>query len=261
MGRTRHTHVLVAAGLLLLAACGSSSADTSAPSSTAGSSSTITAPASSTSTTSAPAVTATTARSADRATAARDVAATFVGRLRDGAAKGDYASAAALWSGYPDDESTRTATLKTVVAGNRWLLDGAVNLDVVDAWSFTDPPQVVSVVDANHRGALALLIDGTGTIQRIQTAEQVGGTIRLNGSTVTVPGVPVEGGAAAYYDGRRLSDDAVQPEPDANVTRIRLPAPPDPVNPRLLTVSMATPELPSALAVLVGGPLPSPAKG
>lgn len=174
----------------------------------------------------------------------------LVDRLIDGAENGDFKPAADLWTGIyaaPDSQ----LFLKDLVAENSWLLAGKPTLVAVDAYSNQTfcPDQVVAVTDTDRRGTFAILVDLNGTIQRIQDVHELPESPEITSSRVVVPIAPVEGGAIAYLESTRLPDAAVAVDPNQASTAITLPTPGD--GPRLLIVSMATPELPTAHSFLV----------
>ncbi|MEM9655836.1 MAG: hypothetical protein AAGA65_27370 [Actinomycetota bacterium] len=178
-----------------------------------------------------------------------DIVDNLLVRLVEGGASGDFEPAAELWTGfYADDNAAKF--LRGLVESNGWLLDGELVLTAVD--SYTDPRfcpgKVVAVTDLELRGAFAVLVDPTGTIQRIQHPDDAQGAPEFTSSGVVLPTAPVEGSLVAYIWLNQLPDGAMTVSPDGRTT-IRFPT--SNVEPELLIVSMATPELPTAYAVLV----------
>lgn len=67
---------------------------------------------------------------------------------------------------------------------------------------------------------------------------------------MTLPIIPVEGFAVAYLWSTQLPDEAIAVNPNGGTTTIDIP-PSTEDHPRLLIVSMATPELSTADSVLL----------
>jgi hypothetical protein len=181
----------------------------------------------------------------------QSVALDLVARIRS-ADDGDLTEAAASWSGYPYLESEHLSRFTAWVDANPWLRDGTVRFDVVPAWS-QDPAlamSVVAITDVDWRGTTAILVDREGGIQRIQVVDPFEGPVRVTGGTVAIPFGPTEGGVSAYLS-YRLLDQGLIKVTEAHTVIIQLPNG-GPEEAEVLVVSMATPELPTALAVLVG---------
>ena len=196
---------------------------------------------------------------------AQDVVADLLRRLRDG----DVVGAAALWTGYPvvlgPPYGTRSE-LETAMAGERdrlaWLLDDPdPELTVTPSFDFTVAAPVVTVVVdllGGGRRAAAFLTtvgptEGFAGIAVTRMAEEttVGpqpGSAVTPGSTVTFATTPTEGGVRAFVDGVEV---AAVVDRDALTTTVALPS--ELGDEVVVTLSVATPELPSAYAVSFTG--------
>lgn len=133
-----------------------------------------------------------------------------------------------------------------------------VVVTVTPSWSFTKPTPVVTVSTGFDTDggivATAFLVDPDqplgfdgGPIHRVQT---VGDTPEIDttvapGEQIVIPGVPVEGGARAF-----LGDAEVLLEIDHDALEMRVTYPQD-TTVRVLTISNATPELPTATAFVL----------
>jgi hypothetical protein len=130
-----------------------------------------------------------------------------------------------------------------------------VVVTVTPSWSFTEPAPVVTASTDRDTGvglvAAAFLVDPRqplgfdgGSIHRVQTVEDTPeiDTTAAPGEQIVIPGVPVEGGARAF-----LGDVEVPIEVDYEALEMRVTYPPDTAA-RVLTISSATPELPTATA-------------
>lgn len=191
----------------------------------------------------------------ERAAWAEAIASEFVARIRASADSSDYAAAADMWSGYPYPEAEKLARVEAFVDHNRWLVDARVRFDVVDAWGW-EPPAVMSVVaitDLGWRGTAAVLIDGAGTIQRIQTDEDLEAPVTVDGNRIVVPAQPVEGDLVAYLSGEALDPESVARDTETGSVVITLADWSEGGDRAVLILSMATPELPTAMSVLLPG--------
>ncbi len=188
-----------------------------------------------------------------------NVVADFVDALAASAAdEMALAKAAAMWSGYPifeeGEDNGKAKHLGSLVQGNPWLLDNGIDnridngidLQIVDAWGYAgfEPMKVVSITDPGLNGIFAVLVGGDGLIHRIQAAQ-------VTASEVVIPGGPTEGGVIAYLNGELLPSDFVDFRHESGVTAIEVPPDSVATERRLLVVSVATPELPTAFSVLV----------
>lgn len=181
----------------------------------------------------------------------QEVALGLVARIRS-AAGGDLTGAAASWSGYPYRESERMDRFSAWVDANPWLRDGDVRVLVVPAWSqdLASAMSVVAITDLEWRGTTTILVDRLGAIQRIQTVDSFQGPVSVTTGAVAVPYGPTEGGIVAYLSNRPIDQHLIEVT-EAHTVIVRLPEG-EPSGVETLVVSMATPELPTALAVLVG---------
>ena len=178
-----------------------------------------------------------------------DVAADFVDRLAGGAVE----AAAELWSGYPYPETEKPARLQDFAEQNTWLANGRLFFDALDASSFAgrEAMTVVAIIDVDHRGATAVLVDGAGVIQRLQDPADLPAPPVVRPAEVVVPSTPVEGSVVAYLDSVPIPSGQITVDWTTDSTTISIPPGPGDGAPRLLVVSMSTPELPTVLALLV----------
>lgn len=246
--------MMAAATVFLTVACGSGSAETAVASDPVGEggASVSTPPAGSSETSGFSSITVSEPQcnSEMAGRAAGEATQAFVDRLVKGGETGNYEPAADLWSGIYAGSDAQVV-LKELVAASPWLLDGEIVTVPVDAYSSPGfcPGQVVAVTDPGRRGTFAVLVDPDGTIQRIQGVHELSGPPEISSARVVLPTSPVEGGAVVYLDSTRLSDAAVAVDPNQASTAISLPTSSD--GPRLLIVSMATPELPTAYSFVI----------
>lgn len=133
-----------------------------------------------------------------------------------------------------------------------------VVVTVTPSWSFTEPGPIVTAstgldTDAGVVAA-AFLVDSRqplgfagGPIHRVQTVAETPkiDTTVASGEQIVIPGVPVEGGGRAF-----LGDAEVPLEVDYDALEMRVTYPPD-TSVRVLTISLATPELPTATAFVL----------
>lgn len=99
-----------------------------------------------------------------------------------------------------------------------------------DAFPASGPGQpgtVVAITDPTGRHTLAVLVDGSGLIQRLQAADAAA-RITTRGSQVSIRSAPVEGGVLAYFEGRALDPDTITVSPDGPITTLQLPSEPRP---------------------------------
>lgn len=185
---------------------------------------------------------------------AATVAGELVAALRGAATGGDFSSAAGMWSGYPGSEEEKLSRLEAFVDANPWLAEGRVRFDVVDAWS-SDPAtamQVVAITDLSWLGTAAILVDRVGVVGRIQSVDDATGDMEADGARVVLHGVPVEGGLNVYLSGRLLGKERIRVDPDSSSVVISLPDGGESRRREVLIVSAATPELATAVSVIVG---------
>ena len=174
----------------------------------------------------------------------------LLARLIDGAADGDFGSAADVWTGFYA-EPDAAGYLETLVESQPWLVDGNIETVVVDAFAFPNacPSKVVAVTNQDRQGTFAVLVDAEGTIQRIQGADHPDRSPELTSSRVILLMSPVEGFAVAYLESIRLPDDAITIDLVLDRTVITVPS--RSAGPELLIVSLATPEFPTAYSVVL----------
>lgn len=183
-------------------------------------------------------------------------AETEVRAFLDDLGDGDLEAAQERLSAYASDPAADLANDPTL---SRLAQAEEVVIVVTPSWSFTEPVSVVTASTGldTEAGivAAAFLIDPRqplgfdgGPIQRVQTVAE---TPRIDmtvasGEQVVIPGVPVEGGGRAF-----LGDREVPLEVDFDALEMRVTYPPD-TTVRVLTISVATPELPTATAFVLG---------
>lgn len=185
---------------------------------------------------------------------ARETVSSLVDRLIEGAANDDFRSAAEVWTGaYAGPDAA--GVLQELVESNPWLLEGEIETVSVDSYSDARfcPGQVVAVTDHERRGTFAVLVDIHGTIHRVQRADELPRAPEITSSAVVLPTSPVEGSAVAYLESTRLPDAAITVDREANGDWTVVSVPPSAEGPRLLIVSMATPELSTAYSVIIPG--------
>lgn len=140
----------------------------------------------------------------------------------------------------------------------RLAASGELVVTVTPSWSFTDPAPVVTASTGTDADgglvAAAFLVDasqplgaGGGPIHRVQT---VGDTPEIDtavapGEQIVIPSVPVEGGGRAF-----LGDLEVALDVNHEALEMRVTYPPG-TTARILTISVATPELPTATAFVL----------
>ena len=110
---------------------------------------------------------------------ATEIVDALLAQLVDAGTNGDFRSAAELWTGfYADDDAS--GFLRGLVERNGWLLDGELETVAVDSYTHPQycPGKVVAVTDQQRRGTFAVLVDPTGTIQRIQHPNELPGPLR-----------------------------------------------------------------------------------
>ena len=194
----------------------------------------------------------------DDANAARSVVTGFLHAMKDD----DLEQAASLWSGYPDDAVDKAEALEPFRSLGG-LFGVGTRLFALPSAGFEVLP-IVTVVSAPDQGAPRAAAFVVGQPRQVENlsdrpliervpgaadgADPPPGTLVAPGDRISVPGVPVEGGARAFIDDREV--DAVV-DLATNTTGITVP---DHVQDAfVLTVSMASPELPTASAYLVCG--------
>lgn len=149
----------------------------------------------------------------------------------------------------------------------RRLVDEEVVVTVTPSWSFTAPAAVVTASTGfdslDGPVVAAFLVDRDlplgfegGPIQRVQTMQdtpEIDTTVRP-GEEIVIPGLPVEGGARAHLGDLEIPVDV---DYDAQVMRVTYPTDTDVggrslgLGVRVLTLSVATPELPTATAFVL----------
>lgn len=177
---------------------------------------------------------------------------------------GTESEAAALLSEYAvvtGDGGDALATIERFRTENGWTLHPtAVQMTVTPSFSWSEPNPVVTVVGRSRDGdvehALAFVVardddEDVATLPQIvrlpapgpDSTPRSGATV-APGATVFIPGLPGEGGATAYVDGYEIPVDI---DDAAGGTRVTVPK----VRRAdvVLTVSLATPEEPTARAV------------
>lgn len=173
----------------------------------------------------------------------------------DDLGRGDLDAAQDRLSTYAFDSAADLATDPVL---SRLAQAEEVVVTVTPSWSFTGPAPVVTASTGVDTGgglvAAAFLLDPRqplgvdgGPIHRVQT---VGDTPEIDttvapGEQIIIPGVPVEGGGRAF-----LGDLEVPLDIDYEALEMRVTYPPD-ATARILTISTATPELPTATAVVL----------
>lgn len=185
---------------------------------------------------------------------AQATAREFVDQIRAAADTGDFAGAATMWSGYPHPEEEKMTRLQAFIDANRWLLASQqVEFTVVDAWAWEpeSATTVVAITDLSMMRTAAVLVDQTGTIQRIQTEDDLGWPVTITGNQVVLPVRPVEGDVLVYLDGEPIDPESVDIDPEEGTLTITLPGSRGGTDPAILIVSAATPELPTALSILL----------
>lgn len=192
---------------------------------------------------------------------ADETVGSFLRLLTDGA----DSEAAALLSDYAvvtGGDETAVDAVERFRTENSWLLNYVVlGTTVTPSFSFSDPYPVVTMagrsIDDEVEHAIAIVVardvdDDPSTLPLIvrlpaadpETSPPNGSTV-ARGDTVSLPGLPVEGGATAYIEGSKVP---IQIDYEAQETTVVIPdvLPGDYL---VLTVSLATPEEPTARAV------------
>jgi len=197
------------------------------------------------------------------AEAAESAVSAFLEDLRDG----DLMAAAERWTGYPDvgpdaPVAERIPSIEWLLADPTFarILDDEAETFVTSSWGWTAAMPVVTLLAPRNGGdppvAVAFLMGGSeeqgepGTmwIHRLPDLDdvadpEIAGSFAEPGQTIVVPGVPVEGGARAYVDGREIAVDV-----DHVHLTMAIKLPDDVEGDVAITLSTAAPELPGARA-------------
>lgn len=194
---------------------------------------------------------------ASRELTAEDVAEVdrFVREFLDAVWSADPA-ARDMWTGYPEPDATADEIFERFLEEYEWIrTSDDFGWSVMASAGFLPQPVVTITNNEGEAGAfvLSLGFDGSPTvIQRLPSGGQADAFTPATGATVapggviTFDGVPIEGGARAYLNGTELADVTVDHE--ALTTSMRLPDElPEMV---ILTFTAATPEVPTAVAVV-----------
>ena len=197
------------------------------------------------------------------AQAAEGVVTAFLEDLR----RGDLAAAAARWTGYPELPPSAVPAEKSPFI-EQLLADPAImrilgtptEAFVTASWGGTTATPVVTVLAPRNGDdppvAVAFLTGFSEEhgdpdrmwIHRLPLADastepDVPGAFAQPGQQIVIPGVPVEGGARAYINGREIPIEIDQ----RNLT-MTITIPTDARGDVAVTISTATPELPGAQA-------------
>lgn len=218
-----------------------------------------------TTTTQAPSVSAPPSLAPGVSEAAEAVVRDFLTDLRNG----DLESAAGRWTGYPDASGPNTsvvdrvALIETLLSDPEFasILEADFETFVNASWGWTYASPVVTVFaradEQRPAGAAGFLVgfsDGQGEpgqmwIQRLPTAINRWGEIKSivePGGQVTLPGVPVEGGARAY-----LNETEIPVVVDHSNLTTSIAIPDTAEGTVAITLSTATPELSAAQAFVL----------
>jgi len=181
--------------------------------------------------------------------------------------RGDLEAAAGRWTGYPevspdDPVANRIALIEALVSNPEFasILDAEVEIFVNASWGWTRAAPVVTVfsrADEQHPASAAGFLVGFSDeqgepgqiwIHRLPTEESQPGDIESivePGGQVTLPGVPVEGGARAY-----LNETEIPVVVDYSNFTTTITIPDTAEGTVAITLSTATPEL-SAIQTFV----------
>lgn len=183
---------------------------------------------------------------------AHTIATRFVDELALAASGSELATD--MWSGYPYRQEERSTRLRAFVDAYPWLIDNDVEFAVVDAWSFdaATAMTIVAITDVARRGTTSILLDRTGTIQRLQMPDDMSRPLAVSGLVATIKAIPVEGGVVAYLWEEPIDPASITVDHNELSTVIDLSGTGAATGASdLLVVSTATPELPAAYAVLL----------
>lgn len=184
---------------------------------------------------------------------ATDLMSTFL----DAIFSGDPA-ARDFWSGYPEPDAEADNTFEQFLVDFEWVRAADdIGFKVVPSAGFTPSPVVV-VTDYDENVAAFVLSAGTSDQPAlIQRLPQFGtdlviptaGSVVMPGDTVAILGIPVEGGARAYFDYLATAEiEEVIVDHVSGTTSVVLPDElPEVI---VLTFSLASPELPTAFTVI-----------
>jgi hypothetical protein len=169
----------------------------------------------------------------------------------------DEAGATGLLSGYPDGSEFRDDSYRAFLGEFSWIRTvDDIGWTVVPSAGFSAYP-VVTVATANDGGRAAAFVlsasssDSPALIQRLPNivaqdrVTPAPGSLVNPGDTITFGFIPVEGGARAFIDGTEID---VTVDHDSLTTSVVLPDELPGVV--VLTITLATPELPAAHAVV-----------
>ena len=207
----------------------------------------------------------------DDGEAAKAVVSAFLDDVR----RDDLDAAAERWTAYPDlgpdaPPADKKAAIEALVADPAFsrILDGDTDSFVTASWGWSTAFPVVTVLAPRDGddppAAVAFLTGSSGegagaegmSILRLPSMDaasepDAAGSVAEPGQQIVIPGAPLEGGARAYTAGREVSVDV-----DLASLTMTITLPADIAGDVAITVSAATPELPSAhaFALTIGSP-------
>ena len=168
------------------------------------------------------------------------------------------------WDGYPYGEDEKAGRIAAYQSGFEWVQSEPINIDVAIYSQFEGTDFPVPIVTVRSRGDLekvAVFVMGWsdpkvlfGRIPELdeQTGRPSSPEIWARDDTsVTIPGVGIEGGVSAFLDGAPLETST---DHLTLTTTIELPV--ELQFPAVITVVAATPELPAASVVLLAPHVP-----
>ncbi len=191
-----------------------------------------------------------------------DVAGALVLEFLDDLRRGDLQAAADRWTGYPDmgpgaPVIERIASIEALLSNPEFasILDADVEIFVNASWGWTAATPVVTVFAGADQGRPAVAVGflvgfsneqgepGQMWIHRLPTADDQSDEIQSTvdaGGQITLPGVPVEGGARAY-----LNETEIPVVIDHSNFTTTIAIPDTGEGTVAITLSTATPELPA----------------